>query len=66
VYREWSTPTPPGGEALSPFTKATYTGRARARPCQRRHPGRRVIAFLSDNHLDPDLAAEAVVLEGDT
>ena len=25
--------------------------------------GRSVIAFLSDNHLDPDLAIEAFVLE---
>lgn len=25
--------------------------------------GRRVIGFMSDNHLDPDLAAELFVLE---
>jgi uncharacterized protein YbcI len=27
------------------------------------HTGRRVIAFMSDNHLDPDVAAEILVLE---
>jgi uncharacterized protein YbcI len=27
------------------------------------HTGRRVIAFMSDNHLDPDMAAEVFVLE---
>jgi uncharacterized protein YbcI len=27
------------------------------------HTGRRVIAFMSDNHIDPDMAAEVFVLE---
>jgi uncharacterized protein YbcI len=27
------------------------------------HIGRRVIAFMSDNHIDPDMAAEVFVLE---
>jgi uncharacterized protein YbcI len=27
------------------------------------HTGRRVIAFMSDNHIDPDVAAEVFVLE---
>jgi uncharacterized protein YbcI len=27
------------------------------------HTGRRVIAFMSDNHLEPDLAAEVFVLD---
>jgi len=26
--------------------------------------GRRVIAFLSDNHMDPDIAVETFVTEG--
>ena len=40
------------------------------RPCRRRSAapvaqltGRRVIAFMSDNHIDPDYAAEVFVLE---
>jgi uncharacterized protein YbcI len=28
-----------------------------------RHTGRRVLAFLSDNHVDPDVAVESFVLE---
>jgi uncharacterized protein YbcI len=28
-----------------------------------RHTGRRVIAFMSDNHIDPDTAIEAFILE---
>ena len=28
-----------------------------------RHTGRKVIAFMSDNHIDPDTAIEAFVLE---
>ncbi len=27
------------------------------------HTGRKVIAFMSDNHIDPDMAAEVFVLE---
>jgi len=27
--------------------------------------GRRVVGFMSDNHIDPDLAAEVFVLESD-
>jgi uncharacterized protein YbcI len=29
------------------------------------HSGRKVVAFLSENHIDPDLAAEVFVLEPD-
>ena len=29
------------------------------------HTGRRVIAFMSDNHIDPDTAIEAFILEPD-
>jgi uncharacterized protein YbcI len=28
--------------------------------------GRNVVAFMSDNHIDPDLAAEVFILEADT
>jgi uncharacterized protein YbcI len=28
-----------------------------------RHSGQRVVAFLSDNHLDPDIAVESFVME---
>lgn len=28
-----------------------------------KHTGRRVIAFLSDNHIDPDYGIEAFILE---
>jgi uncharacterized protein YbcI len=28
-----------------------------------RHSGRKVLAFLSDNHIDPDIAVESFVLE---
>jgi hypothetical protein len=29
------------------------------------HTGRRVIAFMSENHIDPDVAIEAFLLEPD-
>jgi len=32
-------------------------------PAVERHSGRKVRAFLSDNHVDPDIAVESFVLE---
>ncbi|MFL5883593.1 MAG: Na-translocating system protein MpsC family protein [Thermoleophilaceae bacterium] len=37
--------------------------RPRAIPMIEELVGRRVVAFMSDNHLDPDMAAEVFVLE---
>jgi len=34
-----------------------------ARGIVERHLGRKVIAFMSQNHIDPDLAVEVFVLE---